>query len=66
MKTLLTDLHDSAKCMWCEKTAEAVTVQFESGFLKKGELCWKCLQQAVRVHHRQEPDKKTPERKPAE
>ena len=54
MKALITEYHESAKCSWCEKTAEAVTVQFDSGFLTKGELCWKCLQQATRVHHKQQ------------
>lgn len=53
MKALLSEFHESAKCMWCEKTAESVTIQFDGGFLTKGELCWKCLQQATRVHHHQ-------------
>lgn len=54
MKVLISDYHDSAKCMWCEKTGEAVSIQFDGGFLNKGELCWKCLQQATRVHHSQQ------------
>ena len=32
---------------------EAVTVEFYGGFLQKCPLCWKCVQQAIRVHHRQ-------------
>lgn len=51
MKALITEFHESTLCMWCKKTREAVTVQFEGGFLNRGELCWKCLQQATRVQH---------------
>lgn len=54
MKALITGYHESTRCMWCEKTSEAVTVQFDGGFLSAGELCWKCLQQATRVHHKQQ------------
>ncbi len=54
MKALITAFHESTKCMWCEKTSESVTVQFDGGFLSAGELCWKCLQQATRVHHKQQ------------
>jgi hypothetical protein len=54
MKALITDYHESTNCTWCEKTNEAITVQFEGGFLQKGPLCWKCLQQATRVHHKQD------------
>lgn len=54
MKVFINDLADSAECMWCEKTTEVVSVQFDGSFLSKGHLCWKCLQQATRVHHRQQ------------
>jgi len=54
MKALISAFHESTKCMWCQKTSEAVTIQFDGGFLSQGELCWKCLQQATRVHHEQE------------
>jgi hypothetical protein len=53
MKALILAFHESTQCTWCEKTAEGVTVHFDGGFLNKGALCWKCLQQATRVHHRQ-------------
>lgn len=56
MRALITGYHESTTCMWCEKSTEAVTVQFDGGFLKAGELCWKCLQQATRVQHKQRPD----------
>jgi len=45
---------DSATCTWCQKDGEAVTVTFESGFLRDSSLCWKCLKQALRVHHQQQ------------
>lgn len=53
MKALISAYYESASCAWCNKTAECVTVQFEGGFLHKSELCFKCLQQSVRVHHKQ-------------
>jgi len=53
MKALVTDYVESARCLWCEKTTEAITVQFEGGFLQKSELCFRCFQQATRVHHKQ-------------
>lgn len=54
MKALISAFHESTKCMWCQKTSEGITVQFDGGFLRDGELCWKCLQQATRVHHEQQ------------
>ena len=45
--------NESAPCTWCEKTGEAVTITFASGFLKGAPVCWKCLQKAVRVNHKQ-------------
>lgn len=53
MKALVTAYVESARCLWCEKTTEAITVQFDGGFLQKSELCFRCFQQATRVHHKQ-------------
>lgn len=53
MQATISEYHESIKCIWCEKTTEAITVEFEGGFLHKGPLCWKCLQQATRVHNKQ-------------
>lgn len=53
MRATITEFHNSTTCTWCERDAEGVTVEFEQGFLQKGPLCWKCLQQATRVHHKQ-------------
>ena len=44
----------SKKCEWCEKEAEGLVVEFAGNFLQKGHLCFKCFQQAVRVHHKQQ------------
>jgi hypothetical protein len=54
MKALISALSTKATCTWCEKELEAVTVEFDGGFLTKGWLCWKCLQQATRVHDKQQ------------
>jgi hypothetical protein len=56
MKALISAYLDSASCTWCKRTAECVTVQFDGGFLHKTELCFRCLQQSVRVHHKQTGD----------
>ena len=53
MKALITAYCEAAKCTWCERDNEGVTVEFDGGFLIKGQLCFKCLQQAVKVHHKQ-------------
>ena len=53
MQAVISEYHSSAKCTWCEKETEGVTVEFDGGFLQRGSLCWKCLQQATRVHHKQ-------------
>ena len=45
---------EKEKCGWCEKEAEGVTVSFSDGFLQPCHLCFKCLQQSVRVHARQQ------------
>lgn len=54
MKATISAYHEKTTCTWCEKEAEAVTVEFSDGFLHKGALCWKCLQQATRVRFRQQ------------
>ncbi len=53
MKVMISAFHESESCTWCQKQTEAVTVEFYGGFLQKCPLCWRCLQQAIRVHHRQ-------------
>lgn len=45
--------NSASKCNWCEKEAEGITVEFAENFLHKGPLCFKCFQQAVRVHYKQ-------------
>ena len=57
MKALITAYNEATKCTWCERDNEGVTIEFDGSFLKKGPLCFKCLQQAVKVHHKasQEP-----------
>lgn len=64
MKALISAYHESHSCTWCNKTAECVTVQFDGGFLQKGPLCWRCLQQATRVHHTQSHNGQQPASKP--
>jgi hypothetical protein len=54
MNVSISAWHDSGTCTWCQKEAEGVTASFDSGFLCNAQLCWKCLQQAVRVHASQE------------
>ncbi len=53
MNVMISAYHENAACTWCNKTVEGVSVQFEGGFLHKSNLCFKCLQQSVRVHHKQ-------------
>ena len=53
MHAVISGYHESKPCTWCNRQAEGVTVEFDGGFLQKGPLCWKCLQQATRVHHKQ-------------
>ncbi len=53
MNVTISSYQENETCTWCEKECEAVTVTFESGFLKNAPVCWKCLQKAVRVHHKQ-------------
>ena len=58
MKALISAFHEKTNCSWCQKETEAVSVEFDGGFLRKGPLCWRCLQQAVRVHAKQQADGK--------
>lgn len=53
MQATISAFYESDTCTWCEKQSEGVTVEFDNGFLQKGRLCFKCLQQAIRVHHKQ-------------
>ena len=53
MRILISAYHDSTSCTWCNRTVEGVTAEFDGGFLQKGPLCWRCLQQATRVHDAQ-------------
>lgn len=53
MRAVINEYHESTTCTWCERDMEAVTVEFDGGFLQKGPLCWRCLQQATRVHFKQ-------------
>lgn len=53
MTVTLSNWQESTSCTWCEKTCECVTADFGDGFITTSPLCWKCLQQAVRVHHKQ-------------
>jgi hypothetical protein len=50
---MISAYHETVSCTWCNKSAEGVSVNFEGGFLHKSDLCFKCLQQSVRVHHKQ-------------
>lgn len=59
MNVSLTAWHAEENCAWCEKSRECVTADFGDGFITAAPLCWKCLQQAVRVRSRQ-PDAMTP------
>jgi hypothetical protein len=56
MRAVISEYNESALCLWCNRTAEGVTVEFDDGFLKKGHLCWRCLTQATRVHNQQATD----------
>lgn len=54
MHVHLTTWHDSATCVWCEKSKECVTANFQDGFVKNSPLCWKCLAKSVKVRSQQE------------
>lgn len=53
MRAVISEYNEEALCLWCNRNAEGVTVEFDGGFLQKGPLCWRCLQQATRVHNLQ-------------
>lgn len=53
MRAIISQFNESALCLWCNRTTEGVTIEFDDGFLQKGPLCWRCLQQATRVCHLQ-------------
>ena len=57
MKVALSEWHDKATCVWCEKERECVSTTFSDGFLNKAAMCWKCLQTAFKVRSRQKPDR---------
>lgn len=54
MEAKLTSWHESATCAWCERERECVTVDFGDGFISHSELCWACLQKAVKVRSKQD------------
>lgn len=60
MRAIISHYHEKTNCTWCQRDTEAVTVEFDGGFLQKGPLCWKCLQQATRVHHKQHEEGERP------
>lgn len=53
MKVLLSNWNETAECVWCEKERECVVTTFGDGFMQDNNLCWACLQKAVRVRNRQ-------------
>lgn len=62
VKALISRWIASAKCVWCEKTKECVTVEFGDGFLAKNSLCWRCLAKVVKVRSQdQSPPENTTE-----
>ena len=60
MNIVLSEWHESTNCAWCERSKECVTADFGDGFITKSDLCWKCLQQALRVHAKQNTTKYNP------
>ncbi len=64
MRIVISEYHESCSCTWCNRTAEGVMAEFDGGFLQKGLLCWRCLQQATRVHHLQSHGENPPASKP--
>lgn len=55
MHAVISDYQESQQCLWCDRAAEGVEIAFEEFCIGQGHLCWKCLQQAVRVYHKQQP-----------
>jgi hypothetical protein len=62
MRAVITDFNETSSCLWCDRTAEGVQIAFEDFCIGEGHLCWKCLQQAVRVYHKQQPATEPPRR----
>ena len=62
MRAVITDFEESASCLWCSRTAEGVHIAFEEFCIGEGHLCWKCLQQAIRVYHKQHAAAEPPRR----
>ena len=54
MKTLISRWFAAAKCVWCEREKECVTAEFGDGFLAKSQICWRCLQKAIKVRSQQD------------
>ena len=54
MKVEISGCSDSAECVWRDRTKQVVEVTFDDGFLEEGNLCWRCLQRAVRVRARRQ------------
>lgn len=54
MEAKLTAWLVSSTCAWCEKDRECVTAEFSDGFIGRSNLCWGCLQKAVKVRSKQE------------
>ncbi len=53
MNVQITDWNEAATCCWCGKEKECVTIDFDESFFRTSNLCWGCLQNAVRVRSRQ-------------
>lgn len=54
MNVQISAWHESQACLWCEKSRECVTAEFGEGFISQGNLCWGCLQKAVKVRSQQQ------------
>ena len=63
MKIHITDHHTEETCLWCEKSKECVTANFDDGFIGKALLCWSCLQKAIKVRGRKETNSPTEQTK---
>jgi len=55
MKALISRWFAAATCVWCEREKECVTAEFADGFLAKSQICWRCLQKAIKVRSQQDP-----------
>lgn len=54
MEAKITAWHATNTCAWCEKDRECITAEFGDGFIGRSNLCWGCLQKAVKVRSRQD------------